>query len=220
MHADDGGQGGVRRSRLLGLLVGASRPNPRPFSSSAPSATTRDDDDDDLLSRCRLRIPRKSGRAASAVERWAQERGHVSQPELRHAVVRLRHARRYEQALEYEKVLSIIDLMKRNNIPRNVMSYNIWMNACAEVSGVASVQSAFKEMLNDDMVEVGWSTYCTLANIFRKYGQNSKALACLRKAETKLSVTGRLGPSGSLEAGRQNAGNMMCGFQMFSLVLM
>ncbi|XP_006648047.2 pentatricopeptide repeat-containing protein At5g27460 [Oryza brachyantha] len=281
----------VRRSRMVGLLVGASRPNPRPFASiPSPPATARQDDDSDLLSRRLLRIARKSGPTA-AVERWAQERGRVSRPELRRAVDRLRRARRYEHALEisswmdscddfkfspsdhtarldliarvhgtsqaeeyykklttaaskkaasfpllhcyvternvqkaesfmaelqscglpvepysfnemmklyiatcqYGKVLRVIDLMKRNNIPRNVVSYNIWMNACAEVSGAASVQSVFKEMLNDDMVEVGWSTYCTLANIFRKYGLNSKALACLRTAETKLSSTKRLG---------------------------
>ncbi|KAG8060552.1 hypothetical protein GUJ93_ZPchr0002g25758 [Zizania palustris] len=249
-------------------------------------------DDGDLL-RWLLRIPRTRGLAAAAVERWAQERGHVSQPELRRAIVRFLRARRYEHALEisswmdsrsdfrvsssdhaarldliakvhgtsqaeeyykklctasskkaasfpllhcyvternvqkaetfmaklqsyglpvdphsfnemmklyiatcqYEKVLSVIDLMKRNNIPRNVLSYNIWMNACAEVSGIASVQLAFKEMLKYDMVEVGWSTYCTLANIFRKYGLNSKALAYLRIAETKLSSTRRLGYS-------------------------
>ncbi len=98
----------VRRSRLLALLVGASRPNPRPFccsssSTSAPPATAREDGDGgDLLSRCLLRIPRKSGRAAAAaaVERWARERGRVSPPELRRDVVRLRRARRYEQALE------------------------------------------------------------------------------------------------------------------------
>jgi len=101
----------------------------------------------------------------------------------------------YVATCQYEKVLSVIDLMKRNNIPRNVLSYNLWMNACAEVSGVASVQSVFQEMLNDETVEVGWSTYCTLANIFRKNGLNTKAQACLRKAETKLSPTGRLGYS-------------------------
>jgi pentatricopeptide repeat protein len=65
----------------------------------------------------------------------------------------------YVATCQYEKVLSVIDLMKRNNIPRNVLSYNLWMNACAEVSGVASVQSVFQEMLNDETVEVGWSTF-------------------------------------------------------------
>ncbi|OEL33660.1 Pentatricopeptide repeat-containing protein [Dichanthelium oligosanthes] len=101
----------------------------------------------------------------------------------------------YVAACQYEKVLSVIDLMKRNKIPRNVLSYNLWMNACAQASGVASVQSVFKEMVNDDMVEIGWSTYCTLANIFRMHGLTTKAQACLRKAETKLSPTGRLGYS-------------------------
>ncbi|XP_062221701.1 pentatricopeptide repeat-containing protein At5g27460 [Phragmites australis] len=290
----------ARRSRLAGLLLLASRTNPKSLpsfsssSSSGPSKTARVREDD-LLSRRLLRLhfrPPRGG-AAAAVERWARERGHVSQPELRHAVAQLRRARRYEHALEifswmdscnslelsswdhaarldliakahgtsqaeeyykqlqsagakraasfpllhcyvternaqkaetfmaelqscglpvdphsfnemmklyvatcqYEKVLSVIDLMKRNNIPRNVLSYNLWMNACAEVSGVASVQSVFKEMVNDDMVEVGWSTYCTLANILRMHGLDTKARTCLRKAETKLSSTGRLGYS-------------------------
>ncbi|XP_037455717.1 pentatricopeptide repeat-containing protein At5g27460-like isoform X2 [Triticum dicoccoides] len=98
----------------------------------------------------------------------------------------------YVATCQYEKVFSVIDLMKRNNIPRNALSYNLWMNACS-VSGVASVQSVYKEMVNDGTIEVGWSTYCTLANIFKKHGLNSKALACLRTAETKLSTTQRLG---------------------------
>jgi pentatricopeptide repeat protein len=101
----------------------------------------------------------------------------------------------YVATSQYEKVFSVINLMKRNNIPRNALSYNIWMNACSKVSGVVSVQSVFKEMMNDGKVEVGWSTYCTLANIFRMYGMNTEAHACLRKAETKLSSTGRLGYS-------------------------
>ncbi|KAL6911973.1 hypothetical protein ACP4OV_000778 [Aristida adscensionis] len=99
----------------------------------------------------------------------------------------------YVATCQHQKVLSVIDLMKRNNIPRTVVSYSLWMNACAEVSGVASVQAVFKEMVNENKVQVGWSTYCTLANIFKVNGQNTKALACLRKAETKLSPTRRLG---------------------------
>lgn len=100
----------------------------------------------------------------------------------------------YVATCQFEKALAVIDLMKRSNIPRNVLSYNLWMNACS-VLGVASVQSVFKEMVNDGTVEVGWSTFCTLANIFIKHGLNSKALACLRTAETKLSPRQRLGYS-------------------------
>ncbi|CAL4967438.1 unnamed protein product [Urochloa decumbens] len=292
----------ARRLRLAGFLLLASRaPNPKPLSSSAFSSScssaapaTARVREDGLLSRrlLRLHVRPPRGAAAAAVERWAQERGHVSQPELRRAIAQLRSARRYEHALEvfswmdscnslklsswdhaarlgliakahgssqaeeyykklsaaakraasfpllhcyviernvlkaesfmaelqscglpvdphslnemmklyvatcqYEKVLSVIDLMKRNNVPRNVLSYSLWMNACAQVSGVASVQSVFKEMVNDDVVEIGWSTYCTLANIFRMHGLTTKAQACLRKAETKLSPTKRLGYS-------------------------
>ncbi|KAF8730112.1 hypothetical protein HU200_017081 [Digitaria exilis] len=99
----------------------------------------------------------------------------------------------YVATCQYEKVLSVIVLMKRNNVPRNVLSYNLWMNACAQFSGVASVESVFKEMVNDDMVEIGWSTYCTLANIFMKHGLTTKVQACLSKAESKLSQKRRLG---------------------------
>uniref|UniRef100_A0A0D9VM58 Pentacotripeptide-repeat region of PRORP domain-containing protein n=1 Tax=Leersia perrieri TaxID=77586 RepID=A0A0D9VM58_9ORYZ len=99
----------------------------------------------------------------------------------------------YIATYQYGKVLTLIDLMKRDSIGRNPMSYNIWMNACAEVFGLASVQSVFEEMLNDDKVKVDWRTYCMLANIFRKYGQNSKTLDFLRTAETKLPSTRSLG---------------------------
>ncbi|CAN6245765.1 unnamed protein product [Urochloa humidicola] len=288
----------ARRSRFAGFLLLASRtPNPKPLSSSSSSGapTTARVREDGILSRRLLRLhfrpPR--GEAAAAVERWAQERGHVSHPELRRAIAQLRGARRYEHALEvfswmdscnslklsswdhaarlgliakahgtsqaeeyykklksaaakgaasfpllhcyvtdrnvqkaesfmaelqscglpvdphsfnemmklnvatcrYEKVLRVIDLMKRNNVPRNVLSYSLWMNVCAQVSGVASVQSVFMEMVDDDMVEIGWSTYCTLANIFRMHGMTTKAQAFLRKAETKLTPTKRLGYS-------------------------
>ncbi|KAF8762534.1 hypothetical protein HU200_009353 [Digitaria exilis] len=40
----------------------------------------------------------------------------------------------YVATCQYEKVLSVIDLMKRNNVPRNVLSYNLWMNAFGDIS--------------------------------------------------------------------------------------
>jgi pentatricopeptide repeat protein len=63
----------------------------------------------------------------------------------------------YVATCQHEKVLSVIDLMKRNNIHRNVLSYNLWMNACAEVSGVDSVQSVFQVMLNDETANISRS---------------------------------------------------------------
>ncbi|XP_072952895.1 pentatricopeptide repeat-containing protein At5g27460 [Typha angustifolia] len=96
---------------------------------------------------------------------------------------------------QYEKVLCVIQHMKRSKIPCNVLSYNLWMNACGEVSGPTSVEMVHKEMVNDKNIEVGWSTYSTLASIYTKYGLCHQACAALRTAEKKLSVTKRLGYS-------------------------
>jgi hypothetical protein len=101
----------ARRARLIGVLLSASRTNPKPLSpsfSTAPPATACIRDGD-LLSRRLLRIrPPHGGGAAAAVERWSQERGHVSLPELRHAIGQLRRARRYKHALEVSSCSTIL----------------------------------------------------------------------------------------------------------------
>ncbi|XP_010942641.3 pentatricopeptide repeat-containing protein At5g27460 [Elaeis guineensis] len=94
-----------------------------------------------------------------------------------------------------KKVLAVIQHMKRCKIPCNVLSYNLWLNASGELSGVAVVEMVHAEMMNDQNVEVGWSTYSTLANIYTKSGLLDKASAALRTAEDKLSVRKRLGYS-------------------------
>jgi pentatricopeptide repeat protein len=69
--------------------------------------------------------------------------------------------------------------MKQNNVPRNVLSYNIWISACGEVSGIASAEMVYKEMVNDKNVQVGWSTLSTLANVHKKAGLVDKATLVL-----------------------------------------
>ncbi|KAF2599654.1 hypothetical protein F2Q68_00012147 [Brassica cretica] len=88
----------------------------------------------------------------------------------------------YEATRQYEKVVLVI--------PRNVLSYNLWMNACCEVNGVAGVESVYKEMVDDTSVEVGWSSLCTLANVYIKGGFVEKVL---ESAEKKLNRSNRLG---------------------------
>ncbi|XP_009129864.1 pentatricopeptide repeat-containing protein At5g27460 isoform X1 [Brassica rapa] len=96
----------------------------------------------------------------------------------------------YEATHQYEKVVLVVSLMKRNKIPRNVLSYNLWMNACCEVSGVECV---YKEMVDDKSVEVGWSSLCALANVYVKAGFVEKASLVLESAEKKLNRSNRLG---------------------------
>ncbi|KAH7519014.1 hypothetical protein ACOSP7_010233 [Xanthoceras sorbifolium] len=99
----------------------------------------------------------------------------------------------YMETSQYNKVLLVIQQMKQNKIPRNVLSYNLWMNACAEISGVTSVEMVYKEMQNDINVEVGWSSLSTLANVYIKEGLINKALLVIKCAEKKLSTCNRLG---------------------------
>ncbi|XP_010522989.1 PREDICTED: pentatricopeptide repeat-containing protein At5g27460 [Tarenaya hassleriana] len=99
----------------------------------------------------------------------------------------------YAATSQIEKVPLVIMQMKRNKIPRNVLSYNLWMNACGEVYGVASVEAVYREMVSDKSVEVGWSTLCTLANVYMKTGFDEKATLVLENAEKKLNNNNRLG---------------------------
>ncbi|PON63422.1 Tetratricopeptide-like helical domain containing protein [Parasponia andersonii] len=91
------------------------------------------------------------------------------------------------------KVPLVIQEMKLNRIPLNVLSYNLWMNACGEISGVSSVERIYKEMIRDGDVELGWSSLSTLANAYVKAGQVEKASLALRIAEKKLSSSNPLG---------------------------
>ena len=49
----------------------------------------------------------------------------------------------YLATCEYRKVPLVIQQMKRNKVPCNVLSYNLWMNACSEEEGyvVAAVEN-------------------------------------------------------------------------------
>ncbi|KAM7518529.1 hypothetical protein LguiB_017491 [Lonicera macranthoides] len=99
----------------------------------------------------------------------------------------------YMATSQFEKVLSVITQMKQNKIPKNVLSYNLWMGACYEVSGMAQTERVYKEMVNDRCIEVGWSSLSTLANIYVKSGLFNKATLALKSAENKLSTRNRLG---------------------------
>ncbi|CAN8265360.1 unnamed protein product [Cochlearia groenlandica] len=99
----------------------------------------------------------------------------------------------YESTCQYEKVVLVISMMKGNKIPRNVLSYNLWMNACCELSGVGAVEMVYREMVGDKSVEIGWSSLCTLANVYIKAGFVEKATLVLDRAEKTLNRSNRLG---------------------------
>ncbi|KAF3775244.1 Pentatricopeptide repeat-containing protein [Nymphaea thermarum] len=93
----------------------------------------------------------------------------------------------------YKRVPLVIRQMKHNKIPLNVLSYNLWMNACALVSGVGAAEKVYEEMVINKNLEVGWSTLSTLAHIYVNANLVSKAVAALQMAEQKLSPKKHLG---------------------------
>ena len=101
----------------------------------------------------------------------------------------------YLATCEHRKVPLVVQQMKRNRIPLNVLSYNLWMNAYGEGEGygVAAVENVFGLMQNDVNVEVGWSSLATLANVYMKARKSEKAIMVLKNAEKKLSTCNRLG---------------------------
>ncbi|KAJ9166518.1 hypothetical protein P3X46_021258 [Hevea brasiliensis] len=99
----------------------------------------------------------------------------------------------YMATSQYEKVLFVIQQMKHNKIPLTILSYNLWMNSCGEVSKVTDAEMVYREMVNNKNVEVGWSTLSTLANIYIKAGLVDKAFLALENAERKLSTNDHLG---------------------------
>ncbi|XP_027355870.1 pentatricopeptide repeat-containing protein At5g27460-like isoform X1 [Abrus precatorius] len=101
----------------------------------------------------------------------------------------------YLATCEYRKVPLVIQQMMHNKVSCNVLSYNLWMNACGEEEGygVAAVEAVFRIMQNDKTVEVGWSSLATLANVYKKVGQSKKAVQVLKIAENKLSTSNHLG---------------------------
>ncbi|XP_054797189.1 pentatricopeptide repeat-containing protein At5g27460 [Prosopis cineraria] len=103
----------------------------------------------------------------------------------------------YVATNECNKIPLVIQQMRRNKIPLDVLSYNLWMNACSdgEGHGAAAAEMVFGEMKNDQNVEVGWSSLATLANVYLKAGQSEKAILVLKNAEKKLSTCNRLGYS-------------------------
>ncbi|CAN6233092.1 unnamed protein product [Urochloa humidicola] len=136
----------ARRSRLAGFLLLASRaPNPKPLSSSSSSAapTTAPIRDDGIISRrlLRLRSRPPRGAAAAAVERWAQERGHVSHPELRRAIAKLRGARRYEHALE---VFSWMDSC--NSLKLSSWDHAARLGLIAKAHGTSQAEEYYKKL--------------------------------------------------------------------------
>uniref|UniRef100_A0A2P2Q2T3 Uncharacterized protein MANES_18G062400 n=1 Tax=Rhizophora mucronata TaxID=61149 RepID=A0A2P2Q2T3_RHIMU len=134
------------------------------------------------LSLLRGYVKERDTRNAEAYMMNLKDLGLLVSPHLYNEMMKL-----YVATSQYDKVPLVILQMKQNQIPRNVLSYNLWMSANGELSGVSKAEMVYKEMKDDKNVEMGWSTPSTLANIYMKAGIDDKAISALKVAEKKLS---------------------------------
>ncbi|CDP20680.1 unnamed protein product [Coffea canephora] len=133
-------------------------------------------------------VKEKSADKAEALMQKMNSLGLIVNPHPFNEMMKL-----YIATSQHKKVLAVIVQMKQNRIPRNALSYNLWMNACAELFGVGSAEEVYKEMIHDKNVVIGWSSLSTLANIYQKSGVVNQAFWALREAENKLCSFKRLG---------------------------
>ncbi|XP_059073063.1 large ribosomal subunit protein mL101 (rPPR4)-like [Cryptomeria japonica] len=85
-----------------------------------------------------------------------------------------------------EKVLSLIQDMKVDNILPDSFTYKIWMNSCADLSDIDGVEKVLDELKHDGRFKYDWSIYSNLSAIYIKEGLIKKAQDALKETEHKI----------------------------------
>lgn len=85
---------------------------------------------------------------------------------------------------QLDKVPKVIEELKKNTLP-NVVTYNLWLTACAEDGSVDAVKSAEKVFVDMEQrrIPADWMTYTILTNIYMKQGMVNRAKKILMDVE-------------------------------------
>jgi pentatricopeptide repeat protein len=89
---------------------------------------------------------------------------------------------------DYANVMNLIQEMRERKIKLDVYSYNIWIVNAASMQDLDQMDSVLQVMQSDN-VNVNWSIYTTLANMYIRFDLLDRAEVCLREAEER--ITGR-----------------------------
>jgi pentatricopeptide repeat protein len=89
---------------------------------------------------------------------------------------------------EHDNVMNLIQEMRERHIKLDVYSYSIWIVSAAAIQDLDQMDGVLQVMQSDN-VNVNWSIYTTLANMYIKFDLLDKAEVLLREAEK--SITGR-----------------------------
>ncbi|XP_014511767.1 pentatricopeptide repeat-containing protein At1g02370, mitochondrial-like [Vigna radiata var. radiata] len=90
----------------------------------------------------------------------------------------------YMRSGEPQKVLDLVELMKRRSIPLSTFTYHVWMNACASLGDLDGVERVYEEMKTE--YRIGWETYSNLAAIYVKVKDFEKAEMMLKELEKRV----------------------------------
>lgn len=85
---------------------------------------------------------------------------------------------------QLDKVPKVIEELKKNTLP-NVVTYNLWLTACAEDGSIDAVNSAEKVFVDmkQRRIPADWMTYSILTKIYMKEGMVKRAKKTLMDME-------------------------------------
>ncbi|KAL9394770.1 hypothetical protein Peur_014055 [Populus x canadensis] len=91
---------------------------------------------------------------------------------------------------QLEKVAEIIQELKKKTSP-DVVTYNMWLTACASQNDVETAEKVFME-LKKSKLDPDWVTYSTLTNLYIKKECLEKAAYTLKEVEKRASKKNRV----------------------------
>lgn len=86
---------------------------------------------------------------------------------------------------QLEKIAKIIKEVKKITSP-DIVTYNLWLAACASQDAVETAQKVFRELI-EAKIEPDWVTHSTLANMYIKNSFQKEAVSALKDMEKKVS---------------------------------
>ncbi|KAL2936586.1 hypothetical protein RDABS01_007099 [Bienertia sinuspersici] len=117
-----------------------------------------------------------------------------------------------------EKVPSLVEEMKKRNIPLSNYTYCIWIQSYQNAADLHCVEQIVQEVEEQDSLKEDWSIYSNLVLVYTKFGQHEKAInACNKVAELldKAKNPDRKGYH-YLIRGYANLGKLECVYQTWN----
>ncbi|CAI9099660.1 OLC1v1036516C1 [Oldenlandia corymbosa var. corymbosa] len=87
---------------------------------------------------------------------------------------------------EFEKVNTLVEEMKKREVPLSTFSYNIWMTSSSHLGDIQGVERVFEEIKQEGESKCDWTTYSNLAVAYVRAGLKEKAELALKMLEQRM----------------------------------